>query len=162
MIIYFSGTGNSRFAAERIAEATGGRLFDTFEYIRAEKGARFTKPGSYVFVAPVYASAPPLVFMDFIKRSLFPKNCRAYFVVTCAAGMGGAPAYCKKLAEKKGFTYMGTASVDMPQNYITLFKTKPPEENKAKIEEALPVIDRIAEVILKDRELPDPGMKTWE
>ena len=71
MIIYFTGTGNSRFAAQRIAEATGDGLFDCFEHIRSGKGADFTKAAVCVFVAPVYVSAPPLVFTDFIRRSRF-------------------------------------------------------------------------------------------
>ena len=162
MILYFSGTGNSRFVAERIAAATSDKLFDTFEYIREEKGAAFTEPGAYVFVAPVYAAAPPIAFMEFIRRSQFPKACRAYFVVTCASGAGGSPAYCKKIASDKGFFYMGTAKVDMPQNYTPFFKIGTPEENKAKIDAALPVIDRIADAIRNKQALPDPGMKTWE
>lgn len=162
MIVYFSGTGNSRFVAKRIAAATGDQLFDSFECIRGDKGAVFTEPGVYVFVSPIYVSAPPMVFLDFIRQSRFPNDCRAYFVMTCAGGMGGAPAYCRKLSAEKGFTYLGTAEVEMPQNYIAMFKTGTPEENKAKIEAALPVVDRIAESIRSCRELPDPGMKSWE
>lgn len=49
MIIYFTGTGNSRFAAQRIAEATGDGLFDCFEHIRSGKGADFTKAAARGF-----------------------------------------------------------------------------------------------------------------
>ena len=48
MIIYFTGTGNSRFAAQRIAEATGDGLFDCFEHIRSGKGADFTKAAVWI------------------------------------------------------------------------------------------------------------------
>ena len=162
MIIYFTGTGNSRFAAEKIAEATGHETVNAAKYIRKGHGAVFSDPGVYVFVCPIYVSAPPMAFLDFIRHSTFPTDCRAYFVMTCAGGMGAAPAYCRKLASEKGFTYMGTVEVEMPQNYIVMFKTGTPEENKAKIEAALPVLTNISVAVRNCRELPDPGMKGWE
>ena len=162
MVIYFSGTGNSRFVASKIAEATGDRLVNAAKYTRDGSSERFAEPGVYVFVSPIYVSAPPRAFMDFIRRSSFPSDCRAYFVMTCAGGMGGAPGYCKKLAAEKGFTYMGTVEVEMPQNYIAMFKTGTPGQNREKIAAALPLIEQIAGWIKDCRELPDPGMKSWE
>ena len=162
MILYFSGTGNSRFAAKEIAEATGDELVSAVPYIREGRSAVFDKPGAYVFVSPIYVSAPPVAFMDFIRRSSFPNDCRAYFVMTCAGGMGGAPGYCLKLASEKAFTYMGTAEVEMPQNYIAMFQTGSPEENRAKIEAARPKLAQIANAVKDCRSLPDPGMKSWE
>nr|WP_316613263.1 EFR1 family ferrodoxin [uncultured Ruminococcus sp.] len=162
MVIYFSGTGNSRFAAQRIAAATGDELFDCFDYIREKKGADFTQASVCVFVAPVYVSAPPLVFTDFLSRSRFSEGCPAYFVMTCAGAMGAAPVYCRKIASEKRMIYLGTAQVKMPQNYLPYFKTGTDEENEAKIEAALPVIDAIADAVGSSRELPDPKTKTWE
>ena len=162
MIIYFTGTGNSRFVAEQIAEATGDELVNAVKSTRKNRNAVFSTPGIYVFVSPIYVSAPPMVFLDFIRHSTFPGDCRAYFIMTCAGGMGGAPGYCKALAAEKGFTYMGTAEVEMPQNYIAMFKTGTPEENRAKIEAAVPVVSNLSITIRNCRELPDPGMKGWE
>ena len=162
MIVYFSGTGNSRFVAEQIAEATGDELVNAVKYTRKGQNAVFSTPGIYVFVSPIYVSAPPMVFLDFIRRSTFPSDCRAYFIMTCAGGMGGAPGYCRALAAEKGFTYMGTAEIEMPQNYIAMFKTGTPEENRAKIEAAVPNVTKLSIAIRNCRELPDPGMKGWE
>ena len=162
MIVYFSGTGNSRFVAEQIAEATGDELVNAVKYTRKGQNAVFSTPGIYVFVSPIYVSAPPMVFLDFIRHSTFPSDCRAYFIMTCAGGMGGAPGYCRALAAEKGFTYMGTAEIEMPQNYIAMFKTGTPEENRAKIEAAVPNITNLSIAIRNCRELPDPGMKGWE
>ena len=162
MIIYFSGTGNSRFVAKKIAELTGDSLCDATKYTREGKGAEFDKPGKYVFVSPVYVSAPPRAFLDFIRKSSFPNNVRAYFVMTCAGGMGGSPEYCRRIASEKGFAYLGTAQVCMPQNYIAFFKTHEAGENREKVRQALPVIEGLADFILEGTELPDPGMKAWE
>ena len=162
MIVYFSGTGNSRFVAEQIAEASGDELVNAVKYTRKGQNAVFSTPGIYVFVSPIYVSAPPMVFLDFIRRSTFPSDCRAYFIMTCAGGMGGAPGYCRALAAEKGFSYMGTAEIEMPQNYIAMFKTGTPEENRAKIEAAVPNVTHLSIAIRNCRELPDPGMKGWE
>ena len=101
MIIYFSGTGNSRFVAKEIAELTNDKLCDSTEFTRKGTSAVFTEPGTYVFVSPVYVSAPPKVFLDFIRNSVFPSQVRAYFVMTCAGGMGGSPEYCLMLHMKR-------------------------------------------------------------
>ena len=162
MIIYFSGTGNSRFVAKRLAKALSDELCDASRFIKKEKGAVFTQSGTYIFVSPVYAAAPPLVFMDFIRQSRFPDGSQAYFVMTCAAGMGGSPVYCGKLAYEKGLTYLGTVKVVMPQNYLLFFRMGTPKENIAKIRAALPVINRIADAARSGHTLPDPGMKLWE
>ncbi len=162
MILFFTGTGNSRFVAEKIAEVTKDELVNTVDYIRKGQTGVFSTPGVYVFVCPIYVSAPPAVFLDFIRASVFPSDCRAYFIMTCAGGMGGAPGFCSALAAEKGFTYMGTAEVTMPQNYIALFKTKSAEENRKIIEAALPTVEKLSSLIRSCRSLPDPGMKFWE
>ena len=162
MIVYFSGTGNSRFVAERIAAAVGDEVFDAAPAMRAKKGVHFKKTGTYIFVSPVYAAAPPLVFMKFLSHSRFPEGCRAYFVMSCASGMGASPDYCQKLALEKGLSYCGTAKIDMPQNYIVYFKIGTPAENRAKIAAALPAIDAVAAAVLAGRALPPSGMKSWE
>lgn len=110
MIIYFSGTGNSRFVASRIASKTSDELFDAAPAIRAGKGVDFTDSNTFIFVAPVYAAAPPLVFMDFIRKSRFPKGSKAYFIMTCAVSMSASPDYCRKIALEKDLVYMGTTS----------------------------------------------------
>ena len=162
MVIYFSGTGNSRFVAERIAELTGETALNATEYIKEHKTGRFEQPGNYVFVSPVYVSAPPKPFMDFIRESRFPGQVRAYFVMTCAGGMGGSPEYCRKLSAEKGFSYLGTAQVIMPQNYLVFFKTNSAETCSSIINAALPKIDRIVSAVKASEELPDSNMKKWE
>ena len=130
MVLYFTGTGNSRFVARRIAEQIGDQAVDAAQWIRQGETASFTESGTYVFVSPIYVAAPPRAFLDFIRGSRFPAGCRAYFVLTCSGGMGAAPVYCQKLCAEKGFRYLGAAQVRMPQNYLVFFKTFPAEENR--------------------------------
>ncbi len=161
MIIYFSGTGNSRFVAERIAADIGDQLYNAASAIRQGRGGVFTQKGDYVFAAPVYAAAPPLIFMDFIRRSQFPAGSRAYFVMVCAGDMGGSPAYCRRLAKEKGLAYCGTVKVDMPQNYVAYFRVDTPQKSASIIRAALPVIDRAADDIRAGRAFPELAVKAW-
>lgn len=162
MIVYFSGTGNSRYAARQIAAVTGDSLYDAAPCIRAGTGDTLSDTRPFVFVAPVYVSAPPLAFLDFIRRSTFRGSQSAYFLMTCAGGMGGSPAYCREIAEEKQLTYMGTASVILPQNYLAFFTTKSPTQNREILEAARPVLDTMARHIAEGQPFPDPGMKAWE
>lgn len=162
MIIYFTGTGNSRFVAKRIAERTGDKAVDAAQWIRERKNAAFTEPSTYVFVSPIYVAAPPRVFQDFIRNSSFPAGSRVWFIMTCSGGMGAAPIYCQKLADEKGMAYLGTAQVRMPQNYLVFFKTFPAEENRKKIQAALPEIDALAERISRGETFAEPDIKFYD
>lgn len=55
MIIYFSGTGNSRFAAEVIQEHIGGACVNAFDFIKNETNGDFHSETPFVFVSPTYS-----------------------------------------------------------------------------------------------------------
>lgn len=162
MIIYFSGTGNSRYVAKQIAALTGDDLLDASEYIRAQTGVTVTDTRPFVFIAPVYVAAPVLDFMEFLKKSHFEGNGKAYFIMTCAGAMGASPLYCRKISESLNLQYMGTASVTLPQNYIAFFSMKTPAENRQILLDAQPVIEDVSHHIASGKEFPDPGTKAWE
>lgn len=147
MILYFTGTGNSRFVAERIATSTGDEAINISKYIKEHTRPTFTDTGVYVFVAPCYVSTTAMAMFDFINDASFPEGIRAYFVITSASYMGAAPATNGYISKKKGFLYMGTENIIMPQNYITHFKTKTNEENQKIVSDSLPDIDRISSLI---------------
>ena len=149
MVFYFSGTGNSRFCAKRIAEAIGQETSDIATYMRSGEYPSLDEPGVYVFVCPSYMSAPARSMTEFIEKTAFPSGVRAYFVVTCAASMGITPRVCSELSAKKGFEYMGSAQVEMPQNYIALFTTKQVEENIDILKKAENEIEKISASIIK-------------
>ena len=126
MIFYFTGTGNSRFVAERTAQATGLEAIDISGYKKTGKKPVFKAIETYIFVCPCYMSAPSRAMTDFIETADLPEGIRAYFAVTCASAIGIAPRVFKDLSDRKGFEYMGTARVVMPQNLIKFIE----HENK--------------------------------
>ncbi|MCR5803885.1 MAG: EFR1 family ferrodoxin [Clostridia bacterium] len=162
MFFYFSGTGNSRFVAERVARSIDQEAIDVTTYTKDKKTPAFTDEGVYVFVCPSYMSAPARSMTEFIESATFPKGARAFFIVTCAVSMGISPRVCSELCEKKGLEYVGAAQVVMPQNYIALFKMQSTEENKKIVKDALPSIDKIADMIKNGEKTDDKVIKSFE
>lgn len=162
MIFYFSGTGNSRFAAERIADHLSQKAVDITDYAKSGEKPVFTEGGSYLFSCPCYMSTPARSMTEFIESASFPGGVKAYFLVTCAASAGASSRVCRELCEKKGMEYMGVAQIVMPQNYIALFSMKDKEENRKIVNEALPLIDKIAETVRDGGKLDDKKIGSFE
>lgn len=162
MIIYYTGTGNSRYIAEMLADITGDETVSANTFIKSGEKKEFNSEKPYVFVSPVYVSAPARVFTDFIRKSTFNGNRKAYFVMTCAGGQGGCPEYCRRLCNEKSFEFMGTNQITMPQNYLVFFKTKEKAECDGIIADAKPETEKLAGYIKAESPLPDSGMKKWE
>ena len=162
MIIYFTGTGNSRYVAEMIADLNGDKAVCANSHIKNNEKPVFESELPYVFVAPVYVSAIPRVFEEFIRRAEFNGNRKAYYIMTCAGGMGGCPEYARRLSKEKGFEHMGTVQVNMPQNYLVFFKTKEKPIADAIVDLAGPVITSYSQLIAAERSFPGSGMKKWE
>ncbi len=121
MVIYFSGTGNSKYCAEFIASKLGDEIIDSFSFIKNGIAGEFISDKPYVFVAPTYCWQLPHIFEDFIESANFDGNMNAYFVMTCGSDIGNAQASLKKLCTDKGFNYKGVLEAVMPENYIAMF-----------------------------------------
>lgn len=83
MVVCFTGTGNSRYVAQMIADKTGDQVIDAGEYIKGNRKAELTSDRPWVFAAPTYAWRLPRIFVDFILHGNFGNNKEAYFVMTC-------------------------------------------------------------------------------
>ena len=77
MILYFSGTGNSRYAASIIARETGDELVSINDMLRQRTrdpyNARyaFSSETPFVFVCPTYCYRVPRVVEQFLRDSRF-------------------------------------------------------------------------------------------
>ncbi|MDO4940034.1 MAG: EFR1 family ferrodoxin, partial [Lachnospiraceae bacterium] len=124
MIIYFTGTGNSEYAAKAMADILGDEAFCCNSAIKNKASVTFSSEKPYLFVFPVYLSTSPAIFRDFIKSCKFTGNKDAYFVPTCASSDGSVPNASMDLCLETGFlNYKGCRKICMPQNYIAFFET---------------------------------------
>ena len=69
MVIYFSGTGNSRYCAQILANALNDQLLDAAGYIKHGIAAELISDKPWVFVGPTYAWQMAHIFSDFIKSA---------------------------------------------------------------------------------------------
>lgn len=140
MIVYFSGTGNSRYVARLFAEALDDELLDAGDCLKSGKSADLTSEKPWVFVAPTYAWRIPRVFDRFIRSSRFSGARTAYFVLTCGDGVGRADYYAGDLCRDKGLAFLGLLPVIMPENYLALYDVPEDEQAREIVRAALPTV----------------------
>lgn len=159
MILYFSGTGNSRYVAEKISKVADDNVISINEFLKSGNKGIIESKKPFVFVCPTYAWRIPRVVEDFIREANFKNAKETYFILTCGGETGEAVKYIKKLCMEKGFNLKGFASVVMPDNYIVMYDT--PDEEKANkiIEGATEKIYYIAECIMDGKELEEEKSK---
>ena len=154
MVVYFSGTGNSRYCAKMLASELNDKLLDSAGYLKHQIAAELISGKPWVFVCPIYAWQMPRVFEEFIRSGSF-EGCReAYFVFTCGGDIGCAAEKAAALCREKGLTYKGTLEVLMPDNYIVMFKAPEAAECARIIKAAHPVLERGLVCIREGREFP--------
>ena len=153
MILYFSGTGNSRFAAEKIAEITGDELVCLNNYIKDGIAGDFVSGKPFVLVCPTYAWRVPPVVESFLENARLEGSDEMYFVLTCGSSTEGAQNYARKLCTKIGKKFKGFRTVVMPENYIAMFPVPDPDEAADIVKRAIPVIEDAANTIARGEEL---------
>ncbi len=154
MVIYFSGTGNSRYIAESIALQTNDKLVSANEYIKAEKRADFISDTPYVFVVPTYAYRIPHIFKEFIENGSLKGNKSAYFIMTCGSNIGNPNKYNQQLCNKANLNYMGVKMLKMPENYIAIFEATGEAESAVLFEQADKAVKTLSALILSGKALP--------
>ena len=160
MIIYFSGTGNSRYAAALLADRLGDQLLDAGACMKEGKKVEITSEKPWVFVSPTYAWQLPRVFESFIRNGIYSGSREAYFVMTCGNEIGNPEKEIQRLCRVKGFVFRGVLEVVMPENYVAMFAVPEAEEAAAIVEKARPVLEAGAEQILKGEPFPERSSGT--
>ena len=94
MIMCFSGTGNSRFAAEKIAEITGDELVCLNDYMKDGYKGNLVSEKPFVLVCPTYAWRVPLVVERFLETVRLEGSEDMYFVLNLRIKHGGSTEIC--------------------------------------------------------------------
>ena len=154
MIIYFSGTGNSHFAAEFLSKQLQDDLLNAGEEIKDGKRGTLYSARPWVFVAPTYAWRVPHIFADYLRKASLSGSREAYFVLTCGGDIGNAGKYAAALCTELDLQYRGILEVVMPENYIAMFDAPEQQEARQIVAQAIPVLQTGAERILHNEPFP--------
>ena len=156
MIFYFSGTGNSKYVAKQIAKITNEELVSINEKLKNYDTSEITVQDRLIFVVPTYSWQIPRVVRNWILKTDFKDTKNTWFVMTCGSEIGNAEKYNKKLCDEKGFNYMGSAQVVMPENYIAMFNTPSEDEIEKLFDKANIQIENIANQIKENKPFETP------
>ncbi len=156
MIFCFSGTGNSRYIARRFGEALQDTVIDLNAKIKAQNNSSIQTGPDVIIVVPTYAWRIPRVVSEWLTKTELTSAERIWFVMDCGSEIGNAAKYNRQLAAQLSLTYMGTAQVVMPENYIAMFGAPEADEAVKIVEKANPDIEAAIARVKERQEFPAP------
>ena len=154
MILYFSGTGNSEYAAKRIGKEIGDEVTNLFERIRNHDFSAMRSDRPWVIVSPTYAWRIPRILHAWLEKTALSGSREIYFLMTCGGSIGNAEKYLKKLCSSKNMNFSGCFPLLMPENYIAMFSTPGREDALETIRLAEAHIDNAARLIKDGKKFP--------
>jgi len=159
MILYFTGTGNSRYAANLIAGVTGDELISINNIMRERIESPYTaryafeSETPFVVVCPTYCGRSPKVVDDFLRDSRFVGSNEMYFHLTCGGATGEAEKYAEALCKELGMKFRGLGSSVMPDNYLILYAPSSYDEAHGMLRASVSQIESNARLIKSGRTL---------
>lgn len=138
MIFYFSGTGNSLYAATALQDDTDECLINITEAVRKKQFQyNLSAEDKIGFVFPVYFYGLPSIVSWFISKLKFtgeePEY--VYAVITCGSKIGGADRLLEDRLERIDCRLDAVYPVEMPDNYVVMFDV-PSEQKQAEMLQA--------------------------
>ena len=123
MILCFSATGNSKYVAQRLAEAEGQEALSIADCVRQGRFA-FADEAIGV-VSPTYDWGLPSIVREFLTRASF-QTAYLYFVATCGTTPGAVGAMANRAI--RGREIDAYYCVRMPDTWTPIFDLSTPEK----------------------------------
>jgi ferredoxin/flavodoxin len=141
MIFYFSGCGNTRWAAQQIADVQKEKLIFIPQVIDGDCTFTLRDEEKIGILFPVYSWAEPKIITDFIHRLKLENYHGQYLfmVCTCGGNAGLTREVFTASIESRGWHVDSAFSVQMPNTYVCLpgFGTDSPELEEDKLQKAV-------------------------
>lgn len=143
MILYFSGTGNSKYVAEQLGLLLEDEVFPMLS-VNGQCDAEMV-----IWVFPTYSWGVPPVVKKCMSNIHFKPGSKHFLVTTCGDDIGNCHKMWRKLIVSKGGCPVSTFSVQMPNTYVFMkgFDVDSKEVAQKKIESAKSRISEIADKI---------------
>ncbi|MCX8128781.1 MAG: EFR1 family ferrodoxin [Clostridia bacterium] len=151
LVFYFSGTGNSLRAAEKICEGIGD--CELVSIADAVLQGRYEFKGRRAgFIFPLYYLGLPKIVQEFINKLELKETDYTYTVITRGWPLvGGAIRQMKRLLRIKGMRLDMGAYIHMPMNDFTLANVPEPHKQKKILGTFSTQVDRIINLISLNR-----------
>lgn len=152
MIFYFTGTGNSLFAAKRLL-SDSEKLINIADAIKSGH-YEFSAAGENVgFVFPVYFYTVPDIVRDFISKLKLTGADYVYAVITCGGSISQAGSVLKKELAKRNIKLNFVTPLLMPDNSMLFYQIPAKEEGTQRLKDAEEKITEIKKMIQNRAEM---------
>lgn len=127
MILYFSGTGNCKYVAQRIAEALHDRMISIEE---ASPLLRLREGEPLGFVTPTHWWELPVLMRAFMQSLTVtsPHEPYTFLVVTYGTTPGCCGEDARHILKKRGIALNAAFSVQMPDSWTPVFDLSDPQK----------------------------------
>ena len=148
MILYFSATGNSEYAARRIAAETKDIAVSITDCYKQRIFSFNERQETLGIVSPTYSFGLPIIVTEFLQKlKLKYKPNYIYFVATYGTTPGQTGRFAEELLAPKGLSFSARFSVKMPDTWTPMFDLSNKEKVRRINDKAELEIDRIIEQI---------------
>lgn len=153
MIFYFTGTGNSEFAAKGLL-AEGEMLINMAEAFKKNEFSYKLSDGEALgLVFPVYFYTVPTFVESFIEKLEIEGASYVYSIITCGGSISQAGGVLKSLLSKKGLDLAYVKELLMPDNSMLFYQIPEVEKGKARISAAKLKLEAIKKDIESRKEI---------
>lgn len=172
MILLFSGTGNTRYAAEMLSRITGDEIIQINKV--APENIKLSGQ-RIVLMFPIYAWGPAPIMVDYFRRlpqslieEVSTRSIPLSIVCTCGDEAGKGVEVMQSEIEKRGLKPAGAWTVIMPNVYVLLpgFDVDSRDVSERKLDSAVGRVRQIGELMLAGDYTfdvmhgPHPALKT--
>lgn len=156
MIIYYSGTGNTRHCANLLAQLLKGEHLHhlTADELRNPAACTITVPDGdrrIIWMSPVHSWGLPTVVKNIMTRAVIkaPADCVNHLVVTCGDDTGLTDCQFADIMALRNAKCGAAFSVQMPNTYVTFpgFDVDSADVEQQKIDLVVPRIGEIAALL---------------
>ena len=151
MIFYFTGTGNSLFAAKKLA-ADGERVISMVDAARRRE-FRYTlaenEPLGFVFPVYFYTVSDPV--LDFVRNLTAENASFVYAVIPCGASIGPAGALLKKELAQRGLDLQRVDPLVVPDGALIFYDIDAPEKLSQTLADAEKKLEELKDAVARRR-----------
>ncbi|MBD3272236.1 MAG: 4Fe-4S ferredoxin [Elusimicrobia bacterium] len=152
-ICYFTGTGNSLYAARLLAEHVGDA--ELIPMARMVKTNQSSPSGDSVgFVFPVYCWGLPLLVRDCVEKLSVNPNTYYFGMVTYGGSPGKTLCQLDAILQKKGAEISAGFGLQMPGNYTPLYGAVAPAKQDTMFAKANQQIQSFSRIIQSKQKAP--------
>ena len=147
MIFYFTGTGNSLYAAQKLADG-GEEIVSIVEALRSKTFHYTLKEGEKLgFVFPVYFYTVSDPVLELVRHLTVENAGFVYAVIPCGASIGAAGGFLKSELKKRGLELQRLDALVVPDGALIFYDIDAPEKMEQQLAAATKELASIKQAV---------------